>query len=1029
MSDNDELLIFVDDTDSEIPQLTPEKQDFWKVILVDDEESVHQVTKIALSNFEFRGKRLQFFSAYTGIEAKQLIEKHPDTAVILLDVVMEEDNTGLELIKYIRNQLKNSRSRIILRTGQPGQAPEKKIVAEYDIHDYKTKTELTTQKLFTMMVTALRSYQEIMDAIASRQQLEQERNIFVSGPVSVLKWAKDPGLSVVYISPNAKDLLGYSVEELTEGRLTYTDLIHPEDVEQVHSSLMKFAEENRENFEQEYRVVCKDGKILWLHVFISPVRDEWGNVSQFIGYIIDATLQKEQEKLLFEKVIEGIVFTDLNDRVLKLNQTMAEIAGISRPEAEGMDIYNLMVPEHQALYREKSILVMAEGQAQRFELNILKSQREPVPCLVTLTPLKDLSEEVTGFFIFMIDLTERKNIEKELRTSLEAEKRFIASVSHEIRTPLSSIMGYTELLNETDTLSETQKNYCSHISVNSKHLLTLINDILDISKIEADQLELTETKTNLSEVLIESGVMISSRIQKDVKLEVDIDEFNFYFQCDPVRIRQIFINLLGNAAKFTKSGVIKLYLKGFEELEDNRVRLRICVEDTGIGIPEEKQRLLFQAFKQAHMGDYGGTGLGLYLSRSVAQLMEGTIEVESEEGVGSQFTVTLVLKKGDDKDEAHSFSGKKILLLENDPILSRMLQEKLENVGAHLIQLKELENTSQVFRESLRLEALDAVVIDMDILKEKSLYIAGSLKEIFPDIVIIGIKQETNPLQLSELDSLLMKPFSFYQLAKELNKGFGRINKIQSDVSSLKILLVEDIEANRQLFCQMFKKFFNLIPDVATNGREAVEAIRDNTYDGVFMDVQMPVMDGIEAATEIRKFNQEVKIIAMTGNVFVEDIQLTQQAGMDGFLAKPVQREDLQNVLNSLMVGDDSIMQQKKVATDDPLEIGTKHRESIYDFIRKLSDDEATAHELVELTVDEIKALLDRSRDCFKNKDHQALLSTLHALKGVLYNCGLNSLGEIVQEIERSFQHQFTEGIVEKSESLLSQEFGEFIYS
>lgn len=254
-----------------------------------------------------------------------------------------------------------------------------------------------------------------------------------------------------------------------------------------------------------------------------------------------------------------------------------------------------------------------------------------------------------------------KKTSDDLNASLSAEKKFLASMNHEIRTPLNAINGFIELLRKT-SLNTKQREFVSNIYVSSDHLLSLINDVLDVSKIEAGQMELTESEVDLEALLMETVMLTSARVKAGVELKIEIPELDFLVNIDALRFKQIFVNLLSNAAKFTKKGFIKLSLDEIKEQADDKVWMKFCVQDSGIGIPKEKVPQLFTAFSQAHSSSHGGTGLGLYLSKSIASVMGGTISLESIEGEGSTFFIEVLLTKGIQRSEQYDFKDKKSTL-------------------------------------------------------------------------------------------------------------------------------------------------------------------------------------------------------------------------------------------------------------------------------------------------------------------------------------------------------------------------------
>ncbi|MDH5559371.1 MAG: response regulator [Deltaproteobacteria bacterium] len=984
----------------------------WKTLIISYSTKNDPALIQNLESISFQDKRVETISVHSNKEAKQKLMAHPSIALILFIKYNPKNKTlTLELIKHVHETLNNKGVRFMIQGEKSFNDFYHKDFEEYDIHQYLTPQKLIVDELKPIVFSALCSYQTISHALQNSFFTEQERTFFLEGPIVVFKWENKENYPLIYVSANTEKILGYTPDEFLHSKVSFLkQVVYPGDLHEYKTRYKDFRKKNQDFLEQEFRLVCKNGKIILASSITTPIRDHNWEITHYLCYLFDNTYFKETELLLFEKEIDGIMFIGEDFHVKKLNQAMSEMLLNTKQEVVGGFLFDYFSPDQQHRLEESFKTAVTQKQSIRLEINLLKKNQLEIPCQVTISPTHSFYERNKGFFIFFVDLSDRKQIEEELRTAIQAEKRFIASVSHEIRTPLSSILGYSELLNDTTSLNEQQKKYSKNIANNSQHLLNLINDILDISKIEANQLRLNEQETAISELLSECAVMISSKIKDKVKLKVSIPEFNYYFLCDPIRIKQIFINLLSNAAKFTDEGQIHLYLKDYQELPNNHVLLWICVEDSGIGIHESKQKELYQPFKQAHAGEYGGTGLGLYLSRSIAKIMNGDITLESKVNQGSVFTVRLELNKGNFKDVGFHFKNIQILTIEDEPNLTDLQIDQIRNTGAKIYQKKGTQDLSGILKEIIEIEQLEVAILDLDALKDKAHFVIGYLKELFRDIIVFGIKSQSNRLQIEELDCLLTKPFLFHIFGKELNNFISVIQEKEYDFTKLKVLLAEDIKANQLLFQQMFYKFFKIQPDIANNGKEAVDMLKITPYDVIFMDVMMPVMDGIKATEEIRKFNKTVPIVAVTGNVFAEDIEKTKKAGMNDFLSKPIQKNDLHRVLlSSLNKGGLSHhisqpQQEEPKTPETPKGSSGNLKDKIMDYIMELSGDKNVAEEIYQTTLSEIQGIIGEVKLGFDSEDHTSLASSLHKLKGLFMNTGLNPQGKMIQEIEQKLK-------------------------
>lgn len=1021
MALNDDELLFIDDEIKEdMPQIqnnqnikdqnyfqedNKEPKTPWKVLIVDDDEEIHFITKLALKDFVFDGRKLEFISAFSGEEAKKIIKEHKDIALVLLDVVMEDDNAGLKVVKYIRDVEKNQIIRIILRTGQPGQAPESKVIIEYDINDYKTKTELTAQKLVSIIVTALRSYRDIISKIKAQdmlshktKELQEERDIFISGPVSIFKLQNKENLPVEYASNNVKELFGYSVDEFLDKKITLTKLIFPEDYERLKNELKIYNDPNISTSEHEYRIRTKDNRVLWLNHFFKAIRDENSNVTHFYGYVIDVTKKKELELLFFENAAEGILLLDQNRFIKSANRAICEILKLKKENIINRSIYEFLDDDNKEILKHIDALFDSKSSVNRFEISLKQAGENRVPCLLNPTLIRDLSGKTIGLLAFVVDLSEQKKMQEDLERAMKAEKRFIATMSHEIRTPLTSILGFIEILKDTHLL-ENQRELVQNISISSQHLLSLINSILDVSKVEAGQLELTQDEMNLDEVLNECGIIISNRVKPNVKLIIEVPELDFYVFGDQVRIKQIFVNLLGNAAKFTEKGHIRLFISKLKELDDKQVFIEVCVEDTGIGISEEKQHYLFQPFKQAHGSKFGGTGLGLYLSKSFARLMQGDIRLESKVGEGTRFYVSMVLKKGGLKEMQFDLTGKSILYIEDDKFLVHQFKEKFKKAGAISIFIDTNRTILDIIQIAQGIKP-DIVVLNMNALKDRSGYIASALKEIFPKLKIIATKSESNIAEYKEIDGYLNSPFTFYKLISLIAEQLKDQTYRSKEFENLKVLVAEDVEINQELVKRLFKKFFNIDVDIAANGIEAVNMVKSNKYDVVFMDMNMPYLDGTDATEQIRKFNPTIPIIALTANAYAEDIQKAYKSGMNGYMTKPFEKEKIQKALfNALGIENEK---------SDPIKNGTqtivqKNNKNLKEQAKAtllLSFDEKDVEMLLEQTSKQTKKILEEIDKAILNNNIQNLTRLYHSLKGMLLSINLKKEAELAKDLE-----------------------------
>jgi signal transduction histidine kinase/CheY-like chemotaxis protein len=513
-----------------------------------------------------------------------------------------------------------------------------------------------------------------------------------------------------------------------------------------------------------------------------------------------------------------------------------------------------------------------------------------------------VSDPVAGGALVLVnarDIEDRRAAESMSARAMASQKHFLAAMSHEIRTPLNAVIGFVDLLRGAG-LGERERRFAENASLSAQHLLGLVSEVLDVSKMEAAQLQLHAEEIDLEEVLLEAVTMVSGRVRPDVELSYLLADLDCFVVGDPLRIRQIIVNLLGNAAKFTEQGFVRLHLSSARDLDASRLAVDVAVEDSGVGIPDDKLGQLFQPFKQAHGGAYGGTGLGLFLSRGLARLMGGDIEVSSTEGLGSSFSVTLVLGRGHPRGVPEALSGRRVLALTRDDELDRLFYDRFLGSGVTLVRPPSADPAGAL-RAALGPERVDAIILDFETFPEACAITCG-LRAALPDTPLLGLSSASGPEPHdASVDATLPKPFSFHRLTKLLAelidspRGAGHAADLAS--SGMKVLVVEDVEMNVELMRELFRSSFGLDFAVASDGLDAVEKVKHGAFDLVFMDLQLPRLDGIEATRRIRALGITVPIVALTANALSEDVERARAAGMDGYLTKPVRRVDVEREL------------------------------------------------------------------------------------------------------------------------------------
>jgi two-component system, sensor histidine kinase and response regulator len=650
---------------------------------------------------------------------------------------------------------------------------------------------------------------------------------------------------------------------------------------------------------------------------------------------MDQKLRRSEElhRALIENTGEGIVFADLNERFTYANPTAETLLGVGPGELEGRSL-------SEFTSTETFERVKAETSSRRinhkgnYPIEILRPDGQARMILITATPQFDRKGELTGTIGIFRDFTEKYRAEEELRRHAEqlriakeaaeeaskAKASFLAVMSHEIRTPMNGVIGMTGLLLETP-LTPEQREFAETIRRSGESLLAILNDILDFSKIESGRIDLDMQPFGMVACVEETMELFASRAaEKGVELIATIDPtVPAMLVGDGTRLRQVLTNLMGNAVKFTSAGEIAVDMKA-RPVSDRSVELRIDVKDSGIGISKEGLARLFQPFTQADRSitrKYGGTGLGLAISRRLIELMGGALTVSSEEHRGSTFSITLpadvhTMRVDVDPLDLKTLRGRKVLVLDDNERQANALGRLCEQLE---MKIHIATSPAAALGRMRAGERYDLVLVDLFMPEMDGVEFVKHARTIpscerTPHILLATPSSLTS--RVDEVSAFfaghLHKPVKRGMCIKMMSMAVGArtphimpttVDKVlDSTLASrlpLRILIAEDNPVNQALALAIFKKM-GYRAECVGNGQEALDALALRSYDLVFMDIQMPVMDGFEAARRIIQgtpAESRPRIIAMTANAMNGDRERCLQSGMDDYISKPIHLEEL----------------------------------------------------------------------------------------------------------------------------------------
>lgn len=742
----------------------------------------------------------------------------------------------------------------------------------------------------------------------------------------------DPADRVVWVNPAYTQLTGFTAEEVIGKKLGFSRSgAHDDEFYlQIREQVLK-----GELWQGELIEKKKDGSLFINQQTCIPICDEDGSIKYVISVMEDITRRREAEdeirrqKRYFETLVENspvaIVTLDHKHCITGCNPAFEELFGYRLSEIEHKNIDDLIVPEDEIQQAKSySAKVVSQGkvhllgQRKRKDGSLVDVEIFGAPVVVDGQPI--------GVLGIYHDVSELLQARRQAEAAAQAKAEFLANMSHEIRTPLNAVIGMTSLLLDTP-LDAEQKTFVETIRTSGDSLLTIINDILDFSKIEAGKMVMEKQPFYLSDCIESAMDLLASKAsEKGLDLSYLIQENTpNRLAGDVTRLRQVLVNLLSNAVKFTQQGGVFITVEAVKLEEDHFYRVHFAVRDTGIGIPPERLDRLFKPFSQVDASTsrkFGGTGLGLSISKRLVEMMGGEIWVESEVGKGSTFHFTI---------QAEASPATRILpyQIQNDDLAERSILIVDDNAMNRMIISRQTSRwkmkpySVSSGKEALELigkgEVFDLALIDMQMPEMDGIMVAEQIRQHpqgknLPMVLFTSLGYKPASATQELFSTVLYKPLKPIQLYETIlsvlnNKPHPQPKKHTAPVIDhtfaqqypLHILLAEDNLVNQKVATGILQRMGYHV-DVAANGLEVLEALRRQPYDVVLLDVQMPEMDGEEAAREIcRRYPPEQRpiLIAMTANALEGDRERYLQLGMDDYISKPIRVEELMRGLES----------------------------------------------------------------------------------------------------------------------------------
>lgn len=918
------------------------------------------------------------------------------------------------------------------------------------LRDISDQTRAVEQAARVQRLTELNLAEDAAAARKRAEQVEERLNLALQS-ARVGTWNWDVADDLITWDDYIPALFGRETGSLSQQLDGFMIMVHPDDRDSVRRAVQQTVEDGVP-YDTEYRVIWPCGSIYTLRARGKVYRDGQGRPLKMTGVCWDITERKQAEER-FRATVEAaptaMLVVSVEGSIVLINRQVEQLFGYHRNELIGQQV-EILIPErfretHPALRRQFFQQSTPRALDAGVELFAVRKDGTEFPVRVGLSPV--VTPEGRAVICGVFDITDQKRTFEAIQQAKEAaeasnlaKSSFLANMSHEIRTPMNGIIGMAQLLAQTELRSH-QREYLEMIDESAHILLRLLNDILDFSKIEAGRLELEHMDFHLSECVARASQMLLLRAaEKGLEIAVRVaPEIPDFLRGDPGRVQQVLVNLLGNAVKFTESGEIFLNVD-VESITDDKVCLHFSVSDTGIGIPAEKLDDIFHAFEQAETSTtrrFGGSGLGLTISRQLVEMMEGRIWVERRDGCGSTFHFTAQFEISIDQHplepaDLKSLKNVPVLIVDDNSTNRRILSELLQYwqmqpiLADSAVAARLALSSAEESQQPIQLILLDHHMPGEDGFQFAESINANAESDRYP---IIMISSGSSPVDIEQCEKhgisrYMRKPVVASELLDEVLRQFARHAIVSPQmppetnpdvVEPRRVLLVEDNEINRRVALGLLRSRGHVVV-VALNGKEAVDLLAKHEFDVVLMDMQMPIMDGYEATIAIRKRERltggHMPIVAMTAEALKGDREHCLAVGMDDYVSKPIASAAMFRAVEQFpaiclassvpnLLASKSSMRKEEAAESLQQKNPVIQTEIDWQGLQELlSGGPSEVSAFVELVRTETPKMMAEIRAAIEASDDKRLRRAAHTLKGSLNYFGVAALTQAALELE-----------------------------